>query len=202
MSKSNKSSFKPFVRVTVLSAILASLLIYLGINYHWGNYLKPPPEQSSVLLLPDQNKTNSDDTNVIAAKFPKPDYDPKIIEVDSSNSLIDSMNKAQITEHCVDLLSGEISDESVLELATVNCVMSNFQETFQNTKTEEVLKALKKKRLNFKKQCNREYRHNPNQPQIHTELLIGICVSDRINSSNLRLKQIEFLNLIQHPLDR
>jgi len=184
MSKQHKSSYKPFLRVTILSAILAGLLIYLGINYHWGNYLKIPPKQSSVLTLPDQEVSDKDDLNSISITSIKSDYDPQIVEVESSNSLLDSMNKEQITENCVNFLSGEISDPSMLELAIVNCVMSNYQETFQNTKSEEELKAFQLERLNLKKQCMREYAQETNQPQIYTDLQVGICVSDRINASN------------------
>ncbi len=184
MSKSNKSSFKPFVRVTILSAILAGLLIYLGINYHWGNYLNIPEKQPSVLALPNQGEPDKNDDTSTTTQLSNVVYDPKIIEAEHSNSLLDSMNKEQITEHCINLLSEEISDSTMLELATVNCVMSNYQETFQNTKTEAELKAIQLKRLNLKQQCQRNFVQNTNQSLIHKDLLIGICVSDRLNDPN------------------
>lgn len=181
MSQSKSSTFKPFIRVTILSAILALLLIYLGINYHWGDYLKSAPKPSTVLPIPEQTKiietTDSNDSVVDS-------YNPEIID-SKGNALLDSMNKEQITEHCTNLLRKEIKDQITLELATVNCVMSNYQETFQNTITsEDALNSKQKRELVLKRQC-RQQLGQPNQySQVHRELLIGICVSDQMNAAN------------------
>lgn len=189
MPQSKKSPFTSLIRVTILSAILASLLIYLGINYHWGDYLKPTPKPSTVLLLPektDVEKTDVDNSETITqtSETKNPTYNPEIINTNNENPLLDSMNKEQITEHCTNLLSTEIKEPITLELATVNCVMSNYQETFQNSKTvDNDVKRVQHKRLSLKNQCAREYIQSPNHSLIHRELLIGICVSDRLNTT-------------------
>jgi len=182
MPASKKSSFKPFIRVTILSAILALLIIFLGINYHWGDYLKPEPKPSTELSIPEKSYTN-ETVDKVTSKIVV--YNPEIVDSKIDNALLDSMNKEQIAEHCINLLSKNISDEVTLELATVNCVMSNYQETFQNSQSSaDELKSAQLKQLKLKRQCTSEYQQINQLSQIDRELLIGICVSDRMNLSN------------------
>ena len=90
------------------------------------------------------------------------------------------MNKEQITEHCINLLSQSIKDTLTLELATVNCVVSNFQETFQNINSEPVKESINKKRV-LQEQCRLEYNRSPQYSLLEKQLLIGICISDNLN---------------------
>lgn len=181
MAQSKKSSLRPFVRVTLLSAILAALLIYLGINYHWGDYLKPTPETPVVLAIPEKDNENQLASLNSSLVNPPTQFSPQIVAPNNGNDLLDSMNKEQITEHCTNLLSNEIKEPLTLELATVNCVMSNYQETFQQEATiENTSKASQQNRLILKQQCTNNYAQDSNYSLIHRELLIGICVSDRL----------------------
>jgi len=105
-------------------------------------------------------------------------FNPEIIE-DNNQSVLDSMTKGQIAEHCSSLLSKQINDSVTLELATVNCVMSNYQETFQNINEQDKNSALAAQKKNkTKKYCARQIQHNKQLTSIEKELLIGICVSD------------------------
>jgi len=180
MPNTSKSVLKPFIRVTILSTILALVLIYLGINYHWG--VKPSSKPSNELVIPEKVKA---DIAVDKSDISKSNYSPEIIISKNENALLDSMNKEQITEHCANLLSREYKDQITLELATVNCVMSNYQETFQNLKSsDDKIYNDHQKQLLLKKQCIKDHNQKKEYSLIDRELLIGMCVSDRMNSTN------------------
>lgn len=180
------SPFKQFFRITLLSAILALLLIYIGINYHWGGYFKKTPEQSTSLTIPEKaisDKETPDQNQTLSNEFT-----PEIIEAKNSNSLLDSMTKDQIAEQCSNLLSPQIVDPVTLEIATVNCVMSNFQETYQNSnqldQSSSVNKNADAQKLSIiKTNCINAYKQFTNYSVVEKELLVGMCVSDNLTIS-------------------
>ena len=173
------SSLKPFFRITILSTILACLLIYLGIKYHWGDHLKPSKPDVLELSIPENNKKPEKDLTTDPKAINKSDFN--IIENGESPTLLSSMNKEQLEEQCINLLSTTITDTGALEIATANCVVSNYQETFQdNALTAEQTELLQRKKTLLRKQCQQQYLPQGKYSNIETQLLIGICVSDRI----------------------
>lgn len=176
------SAFKPFIRITILSLILTSLLIYLGVKYHWVDHFNKSSGFAIELEIPAKKNI---DTNNLSLDKPKDPFAPDIIQNNTSNAALDSMNKEQITEQCENLLSRELKDPLTLELATVNCVVSNFQETFQNVKVQKnvIEDQLKKKKSIYQRQCNQQFIQSTQYSIIEKQLLIGICVSDKINTS-------------------
>lgn len=175
-------TLKPFVRISVLSIILTFLLISLGVKYHWGDYFKKGPSASMELNIPDENKS-AKNINAIEVKGAN-SYLPELVQESNSSSLIDSMNKEQITEHCINFLSRDIKNPLNLELASVNCVLSNFQETFQilNIKDKQSEVELTKKRLLLEQECVRSLIPNSKNTSIENQLAIGMCISDKLNS--------------------
>lgn len=173
-------AFKPFIRITILSLILTLLLIFLGVKYHWGDHLQTDSDTSIVLSIPDNNHIKTKTTLISTNN--RNLFEPKIIKGNQNNSLLASMNKEQITEHCINLLSKEIKDSLSLELATVNCVVSNYQETFQNSNTELAIGINNTKSL-FQQQCTHLYNKSSQYSILEKKLLIGICTSDRLNRS-------------------
>lgn len=171
---------KPFVRITVLSLILTSLLIYLGVKYHWGDHLKKEPDSSIELSIPQKEPSIKE--VVITEGQNVGGFEPEIVKTNELNSLLSSMNKEQITEHCINLLSQSIKDALTLELATVNCVVSNFQEAFQNANYELDAESQNKKRQ-IQEQCRLQYNQSPQYSLLEKQLLIGVCVSDKLSSS-------------------
>ena len=172
-------TLKPFVRVTILSLILALLLIYLGINYHWGKYLKGDEGSTVTLSIPEKAEVDPDISN--SSKVVT--YSPELLQSNSANALLDSMNKEQMTEHCVNLSSKQIKDPLLLEIATVNCVVSNYQETFQNIKKAYAgSKHSPQKERQLRSKCRLQYITNNEYTVIEKELLIGICVSDNLST--------------------
>ena len=161
--------------------ILTSLLIYLGVKYHWGDHLKTVPDASIELSIPDKKLT---DINIQIVEGNNSNFfDPEIVLNNTDSTLITSMNKEQITEHCINLLSKGLKDPLTLELATVNCVVSNYQPTFQNSKklNNDLEAGLKKKKLLFNQQCKQQYNQSSQNSMLEKQLLVGICVSDKLN---------------------
>ena len=130
---------KPFFRVTLLSLILSFLLIYLGIKYHWIENFKADTNSKIELTIPEQSTTNTSARN-------KNTFNPEILQGSTNRSVLESMNKEQIAEQCINLLSENIQDQLSLDLATVNCVMSNYQETIQNNKSDKELSVRNSKK--------------------------------------------------------
>ena len=162
--------------------ILAGLLIFLGIKYHWGDHLTAENSTSVELTIPDAVEPDTDATTKIDSDSNNENYD--IVKNDNSAStLISSMNKEQIAEQCIKLLSQTISDDLALELATVNCVVSNYQETFENnTISAEQAEQISKRTANLNEQCQlRLNQQNNFHTTIEYQLLTGICVSDLLN---------------------
>lgn len=173
------SSLKPFLRITLLSTILAGLLIYLGIKYHWGDHLKQSKPDVVELAIPESIGKDE----ITKATIVEPEtFDLGIVKnSDTSSTLLTSMNKEQMAEQCIKILSRTIKDELALELATANCVVSNYQETFQDNKiTDEQAKQIEKRKIVFQNQCKQQYSQKNAFNPIESQLLIGICVSDRL----------------------
>ena len=171
---------KPFLRITILSLILAFLLIYLGVKYHWGDHLHVDSNSSIELSIPQKDPIIA---NVVTTEGEKiSSFEPEIVKTNEVNSLLASMNMEQITEHCNNLLSPSINDALTLELAVVNCVVSNFQETFQNGNIE-LNEINKQKKTLIQEQCRLKYNQNPQYSLLDKQLLIGICVSDNMSNS-------------------
>jgi len=171
-------SLKPFIRITVLSIILMSLLIYLGVKYHWGNQFKVEDQQSLELKIP--NKVVNEDYE-IKINETKDLFELEIINNNAGSTLLSSMNKEQIAEQCINLLSRDIKDAIALELATVNCVVSNYQETFQTQNIKNTVELQNKKTV-FTHQCKHQFGQGSRYSVLEKQLLIGICVSDKLNS--------------------
>ena len=165
--------------------ILTTLLIYLGVKYHWGDHFKPVPNGSVELSIPvkDQKFAKKEKIEIST----NDQFNPEIEKNITGDTLLTSMNKEQITEQCINLMSKNSTsiDSLSLELATVNCVVSNHQETFQvsHKLSNKLTEKFKSQYLLFKQRCNKQFLQNSSYSSLEKELLIGICVSDRLNTN-------------------
>ena len=169
--------YKPLFRTLVLSLILAFLLVYLGIKYHWTDYFSSEQAIKSELKIPhiiDDSVT----VEVNELISDEQEFTPEIINRDKTTTIIESMNKEQIAELCTNLLSRNINDDLSLELAVVNCVVSNYQETYQNVPDNE--KIINQKNL-LSNKCGFEIDQLENYSMLEKQLLLGICVSDNLS---------------------
>ncbi len=158
--------------------ILASLIIYLGIKYHWSDYLKANKSSNvSSLEIPPINNSSTNNQNINNRNSIEPEnFTPEIIPLIQNNDLISSMNKDQVELHCKSLLRKSIKNSDQLNLAVVNCIVSNFQESLQ---TINDTSFLQKKEI-FRQTCQKQFVNNSNYSNIEKQLLVGICTSDRL----------------------
>ncbi len=171
-------SLKPIFRTIVLSMILALLIIYLGIKYHWIDYLKVDKSNNiSSLEIPPKtdNKNNIPTVNNLTLA-PSDEYIPQILSVKKQDNLISSMNKIQVAQNCQSLLSKSIQNSDQLNLAVVNCIVSNYQETHQAFHDSSYLQ----KKEQLREVCQKQLDRNFGYTNIEKQLLIGICTSDRL----------------------
>lgn len=170
---------KPIFRTIVLSIILASLVIYLGIKYHWSDYLKEYKSNNiSSLKIPPQTNIINQNTIDENKNFGQEEiFTPDIMPVKQQDNLISSMNKDQVTYHCKSLLSKTIQNTDQLSLAMVNCIVSNYQETLQTINDSSYLQ----KKQMIHKGCQKQFSHDRRYSSIEKQLLVGICTSDRLS---------------------
>ena len=129
--------YKPVFRTAILSLILSLLLVYLGIKYHWGDYINVKSPRYSELQITqlDESKSDAFDANHIDTE--DEEYVPEIVVGDKNHSFVESLNKEQIVDLCKNLHRKTIKDELQMDLAVTNCVVSNYQDSYQNVLTGE-----------------------------------------------------------------
>ncbi|MCF6190187.1 MAG: hypothetical protein L3J51_06905 [Cocleimonas sp.] len=170
---------KPFIRTIILATLLFFLLIYLGIKYHWVETF--------------QNKANKIELNIPAQSAVIGEFDNVKIEGDSkvfqpsliqgqkqeASALLADMTKGQIAERCQKLFRKTAMDKGLRELAVGDCVVSIYRKktslsSIQNRQTQI-------KRQNATQQCQRTINQTKYSNEIERQLLVGICVSDKLN---------------------
>jgi len=199
--------FKPFIRTIILAGILFFLLVYLGMQYHWGETLKKstskPPQKQLELSIPkaedlveepqdltvpiiDVEPLEAEDALSEEENQNDELFEPEIIKNGPTIALIDSMTKDQIAIQCQQLYnqSFNMADDPSVDLLIGNCVVSNFQEPFEESiKTPQIIQ----KEQQIKQRAISNCRYQILQPDnnglsgIEKQLLIGICVSNQIN---------------------
>ena len=169
---------KPFIRIIFLSSLLAALVIYLGIKYHWGDYFQKESASHVELTIPTQESSSVATNDVSEDKLEI--FKPEIIQANDSNALLASMNLEQMTQACNTLLIQRIPDALTLELAIANCVVSNYQETYQNESEKLSGFSVDQKKL-IQQKCANQYSQSTQYTSIEKQLLIGICVSDTLS---------------------
>jgi predicted transcriptional regulator len=155
--------------------------MYLGIKYHWGDHFNKITPIYSELEIPQLDKSKYDAIEVNHMDKADEVYVPEIVVEDKSVLFVESMNKKQVIEFCKDLLSKTIKDEIQLELAVTNCVVSNYQDSYQNSFTVDEAEKRKKLRQIATKKCSSELNHIKTDSEIEKQLLMGICVSDELS---------------------
>ena len=158
--------------------ILASLIIYLGIKYHWSDYLKADKSSIvSTLEIPPINSNSNNKPDFNNKKRVEPEtFTPEIIPLVEDNDLISSMNKDQVELHCKSLLSKSIKNSDQLNLAIINCIVSNYQESHQTIND----KSYMQKKEKISQICQQQFISNNNYSNLEKQLLVGICISDRL----------------------
>lgn len=164
-------------------------------KYHWIDAFKkedaqlksnvaeiavPKPEVANDLVTDfiDDSESHSDEENFFL---------PEIIKNNAATSLIDAMTKGQIALYCETLYyqSLNMAEDPNADILIGNCVVSNYQEPFQETiKTTKMFQQEQQLKLQAVKYCRQDIQDFSNNDfsNIEKELLVGICVSNHINN--------------------
>jgi len=149
------------------------------------------PTDDSAIPIIDVPPFDADETEINdnEADQTNPDgelYQPEIIDNGPTIALIDSMTKDQIALQCQHLYntSFDMANDPTVDLLIGNCVVSNYQEPFEETpKTPQMLQQ--EQRVKQRAISNCQYQilqpDNSSLSNIEKQLLIGICVSNQIN---------------------
>ena len=174
-------SLKSFIKTALISIILFFALVFLGMKYHWIGFFQAGDNQDVTLSIPDLPVSPELANNGVEEEKIEGDFQPEIIQTLSSDSLIENMTKNQVEENCQQLYKEE-TDELLLELAVGNCVLSNFNDPYQELSEERGAASNNRQKQTQKKNvintCSQKVDEISYSNEIERQLLVGICVSD------------------------
>ena len=182
---------KPFFKTIVFSSMTFLLVVILGMKYHWVSFVfdknsKPTKvisiDESSNLVASKQisiNKPIFAPANA-AIEDKAPIFEPIIIDDNSVINVLRNMTKTQLTDKCDQLFAKLYSQSTQKDIFVGNCVVSNFNEVFQESPINNSVDAdqLKSQRLKADKRCRSQRNLPQTLTSVEKELLVGICVSD------------------------
>ena len=170
---------KPFIRTIILATILFFLLVYLGMKYHWVEIFQNKANKIE-LNIPTQSKVIGGFNNIKVEGSPK-DFQPSLIQgkEQEASAQLAEMTKEQIAERCQQLFKKTAMDKGLRELAVGDCVVSIFRE--KNSLRSPQNRETQIKRQNATQQCQRTINKTKFSNEIEKQLLLGICVSDKLN---------------------
>lgn len=121
---------------------------------------------------------------------PEESFQPEILKNTIATSLIDAMTKDQIALECQQLYNqslGMLDDPSV-DLLIGNCVVSNYQEPFEDNgiKTPQMIQQEEQRKLKAVYNCRYQILQSGDNEltDIQKQLLIGICVSNQLSQTS------------------
>jgi len=168
---------KPIFKTLLLSVIVFILLVVLGMKYHWVAFFKSP-ESKVELTLPQSSipliTTEKDNVS-------NPPFQLEIIR-STKQSITANMSKQQIFEGCLQLYNKlGVSNEAMIDVIAGVCVVSNYQETIQDTVTQHRSDGQIQQKQLIEKSCYQQVEHEANLTPLEKQLLWGVCVSDGLN---------------------
>jgi len=174
---------KQIIVFTLVSSLLFLMLVYLGMQYHWVDILKPSNSDQTVLPIPpiktSVKKLNS--SNDEEGLKTLPHFTPMIIPTDPSKSLLATLTKDDISQHCLNLFNKSHKTRDAQDLFIADCVLSNFKEPVQ-VYQEDKTSSQNQIEQNIKKKCQTSLGSDTNKLSIvEKELLVGMCISNSLS---------------------
>ncbi len=169
--------FKPILKTLLLSALGFFLLVVLGMKYHWVDFLKSPKSDVE-LILPQSPATLKAIEKSSEASFPL-----EIIH-STKQPITANMSKQQILAGCLQLYSKlGVSDDTMIDVIAGDCVVSNYQETIQNTSVQKKTPAQIQQRRTLEYRCHQQVKGDARLTPVEKQLLWGVCVSDGLSAN-------------------
>ncbi len=179
------SILKPVVKTSLLAALFFLVVVSLGIKYHWVEKMRPS-EQQKEIPIPVAKEANQsvlavDDTDPVKGK--ENEFEPEMITDVDYADVVANMDKTQILEACTELYTQTEHDPVLKELAIGDCVVSNYSESedggITRSKNNRQVQTLRK---NATLACWKELQLGGSEfSQLEQQLLIGVCVANRLS---------------------
>jgi hypothetical protein len=168
---------KPIFKTLLLSGLIFILLVALGMKYHWVAFFQSP-ESEVELSLPQRSIPLITKEKDMVSKLP---FQLEIIH-STKQPITANMSKQQILEGCLQLYNKlGVSNEAMIDVITGVCVVSNYQETIQNTVTQQRSSGQIQQKQLIEKSCYQQVEHETQLTPLEKQLLWGVCVSDGLN---------------------
>ena len=170
---------KHLLRTILLSILLFLILIFLGLKYHWVSYLHTEKVELKKTLELPENEQSFSQSNVIQVEEVEL-FEPEIVEITKDSVPLENMTKAQVIDACGSLYDKTSGDGTLKEIFVGNCVVSNYQESYQEINIEQKQDdALhQKKREQARRKCLQQQPQTGQFDSLDSLLLIGICISN------------------------
>ena len=172
---------KQIILFSLISSLLFLMLVYLGMHYHWVDVLNSNDNDQTILpippIQPSANKLNSSsDEEGVGQTLPH--FKPVIIPADQNKSLLATLTKGQISQHCLSIFNKLHNTRDTQELFIADCVLSNYKEPIQ-TYQEDQTSAQNQLDQSIRKKCQMSSGSNTDKLSfVEKELLVGMCLSN------------------------
>lgn len=94
------------------------------------------------------------------------------------------MSKQQILEGCLQLYSKlGVNDDTMIDVIAGDCVVSNYQETIQNTSAQKKTPAQAQQRRTLEHRCYQQVKGDTRLTPVEKQLQWGVCVSDGLSAN-------------------
>jgi len=170
---------KPIIKTLIISTVLFFILVYLGMKYHWVVYLQNKPTNVE-LAIPEQPFVISKFESIkIEDDLEK--IQPSLIQEHGTSALLVNMDKGQIKKSCQQLFRKMAMNNDQIEIAVGDCVVSNFKTSDNNPLQSTQNRQIQTQRRNAEQQCQQMIAKTYYNSDIEKQLLIGICISSKLN---------------------
>ncbi len=175
-------SLKPFIKTLLISALLFFALVFLGMKYHWIGFFQTKNDKNIELAIPEVAPPPDVANNGVEEEIVEGEFQPEIIVTQESGTLVENMTKEQVEKSCQQLYQAE-SDMTLLELAIGDCVLSNFNDPYQEvnfegnaSSTNNRQKLIQKR--NILNKCQQKIDQMAYNNEVERQLLMGVCASN------------------------
>lgn len=170
---------KPIVKTLLLSSIVFTVLVFLGVKYQWIAFFKPIEDIGKVeLTLPQASLPM---TTLENSHSREPPFQLEIIQ-SNKQPITANLSKQQILEGCLQLYNKlGVVNESMIDVISGDCVVSNYQETIQDANNHQRTNEYIQKKLLIERRCYKQVENQIKLNPLEKQLLWGVCVSDHLN---------------------
>ena len=171
--------FKPIFKTLLLSVFCFVLLVALGMKYHWVDLLDSSKSDIELILPQSSPALETRARKVVS----EPSFPLEIIH-STKQPITANMSKQQILEGCLQLYNKiGLTNDTMIDVIVGDCVVSNYQETIQDTSVRKKSPEQVQQRRTIEHHCYQQVNNDARFTAIEKQLLWGVCVSDSLSAN-------------------